>query len=603
VKRPAVFLLLVVLLAFPQPAMADIAPPIYPPGANPQPGAESTAVEMRHETVLIEVKDGGVNKLGVARVTADFTMHNPSSQAETLAVRFPISANDGRAQDGRMQYPEISSISIQVNGRPLNYTRLSYPSLGWDDAEVPWAEFTVNFPAGADTAIRVSYDLQGSGYFPYTAFYYILHTGAGWAGDIGRAEISLRLPYLASPQNVVLNSQIGWAETTAGGVFAGNELRWIFEDFEPGDGSLVRDMEFALVAPSAWKALLGAQAEVKARPRDGEAWGRLGKRYKDLFLQSKGYRADPGGLELYELSVQAYEECLKLKPDDAQWHAGFAELLANRAYWDSWSGDPVPESFRALEELHTALQLAPRDSVVLAIAENISWLLEGGIVAGETGYDFPWLTQTPTPLPPTATLAPSFDPFGLAGTYTSGQITREDGKGVLLTLEISGDHTAALQTALAGEPARTDRATWTDLGDGSFRLVVALANGETQSYVFRVQPDRLIALEFPPGYGESGLELARAGSFEQPPPTPGPSATPGATWTPMSPQEVVIVPTLKTVAGVQATATPPGENLPPITPTPAGDAGAGDTADGGGVCGSVLLILLPLLIVVKRVIR
>lgn len=402
-RRLAVFLLLVVLLAFPQPALADIAPPINPPGAALEPGAESTAVEMRAETVLIDVKDGGTNNLGVARVTADFSMHNPSSQAEQLAVRFPISANDGR-----FEYPEIANISIRVDGRAVRYSRVDYPSLRWGDEELPWAEFNVDFPAGADTLIQVSYDLQGSGYFPYTAFYYVLHTGAGWSGNIGRAEITLRLPYPANPQNVVLDYQIGWAETTPGGVIDGNEVRWIFEDFEPGDDGPVRDMEFALVAPAAWKAVLSAQAEVQARPQDGEAWGRLGKRYKELFQMSKGYRADPGGLELYDLSLEAYEQCLRLKPDDAEWHAGFAELLASRAYWDAWMSDPIPESYRALEEMHTALQLAPRDSVVLRIAESMSWMLPDGMVTAEAGYDFPWLTQTPTPLTPTDT--PTLEP-------------------------------------------------------------------------------------------------------------------------------------------------------------------------------------------------
>ena len=507
-KRLAVLLLLFVLLALPTPARArpglpDIAPPIYPPGVNPQPGAETTAVEMQRETVLIDIKDGGVNKLGVAHVTADFTMHNPSSQAETLAVRFPISANDGR-----MQYPEISSISVQVNGRPLNYTRQSYPSLGRDDAEVPWAEFTVTFPAGQDTAIKVAYDLQGSGYFPYTAFYYLLHTGVGWSGNIGRAEISLRLPYPANSQNLVLDTQIGWAETTPGGVFDGNEVGWVFEDFEPGDGSLVRDMEFALVAPAAWQALLSAQAEVKARPQDGEAWGRLGKRYKDLFLQSKGYRADPGGLELYELSVEAYEECLRLKPDDAQWHAGFAELLANRAYWDSWAGDPVPESYRALEELRTALQLAPRDSVVLAIAEEISWMLPDGIQASDAGYDFPWLTQTPTPLPPTIEIVP--------GT------PRPD---ILST---------------------TPAPTWTPL---SPMETVEITREQVVPW-------------------ETATAISQAGSPE--------ATRPAATPTPI----------LENLSA---------GNTPAPTPTPAGDAGA-----GGGLCGSVLLVLLPLGLWLRR---
>ena len=576
-RKLAIFLLLTLLLACPQPALADVAPPINPPGANLEPGAESTAVEMRHETVLIDVKNGGTNNLGVARVTADFSLHNPSSQTEQLAVRFPISANDGR-----FEYPEIANIQIRVDGRSVGYTRVNYPSLGWGDEELPWAEFTVNFPAGADTAIQVSYDLQGSGYFPYSAFYYVLHTGAGWSGNIGRAEITLRLPYPANPQNVVLDTQIGWAETTPGGVFDGSAVHWVFEDFEPGAGGPVRDMEFALVAPAAWKALLGAQAEIKARPRDGEAWGRLAKRYKDFFLQSKGYRADPGGEELYRLSVEAYEECLRLKPNDAQWHAGFAELLAQRAYWDNWTGDPVPETYRALEEIHTALRLAPRDPIVLDIAENSYWLLEGGILEGETGYDFPWLTQTPTPLPPTATLAPSFDPQALAGTYTSGQITLSNGKFAQLNLVVSTDHTATLETLLQDAPAAIASGAWTDIGDGDLRLVVTDASGETFEFVYLVKPESLVARQYPAAFG-TRPDLVR---FATPTPTATPalSATPALTWTPHSPQQTVVVEGEKLATASLDTPTPEAGGETESTP---------GSAPIAGPCGALFLALLP----------
>jgi hypothetical protein len=50
----------------------------------------------------------------------------------------------------------------------------------------------------------------------------------------------------------------------------------------------------------------------------------------------KGLREDDGGLELYELSVEAYETAVALLPEDALWHAGFADLLATHAYWTAW---------------------------------------------------------------------------------------------------------------------------------------------------------------------------------------------------------------------------------------------------------------------------
>ena len=401
-KRLCLLVFLVALLAFPSDARADVAPPIYPPGSNPQPGAEITQVRMTAETVVIEVqKDITPDSLGWAQVTADFTMRNLGSQEERMAARFPLGADNGWTG-----YSELENLRIKVNGRPVQYRRANYPDVRYQMDEVPWAEFDITFPAGQDVSILVEYDLQGSGYYPFTAFYYILETGAGWKDTIGSADVILRLPYEASSQNVIMDVQIGWAETTSGGVFDGNEVRWHFEEFEPGMDQPVQNMEFALVAPPAWENVLAARANVENYPGDGEVWGMLGKSYKEVFLMSKGYREDAGGQELYQLSVEAYEKCLSLKPNDAQWHAGFADLLANRATWDFWISGTTPEMYRSLEEIHTALELAPNDPVVREIAQNIGYLSYGGVIQNGDNFDFPWLTATPTVLPPTPTMVP-----------------------------------------------------------------------------------------------------------------------------------------------------------------------------------------------------
>jgi hypothetical protein len=401
-KRLCLLVLLVTVLAFPSDARADVAPPLYPPGSNPQPGAEITQVRMAAETVVIEVqKDITPDSLGWAQVTADFTMRNLGSGEERMAARFPLGADNGWTG-----YSELENLRIKVNGRQVQYRRANYPDVRYQMDEVPWAEFDITFPAGQDVSILVEYDLQGSGYYPFTAFYYILETGAGWKDTIGSADVTLRLPYEASPQNVVMNMQIGWAETTPGGVFQGNEVRWHFDEFEPGMDQPVRNMEFALVAPPAWETVMAARANVEKYPDDGEVRGMLGKAYKEVFLMGKGYREDAGGQEIYQLSVEAYETCLSLKPNDAQWHAGFADLLANRATWDFWIIGTTPEMYRALEEIHTALELAPNDPVVRAIAQNIGYLSYGGVVQNGDDFDFPWLTATPTALPPTPTMVP-----------------------------------------------------------------------------------------------------------------------------------------------------------------------------------------------------
>ena len=55
-RRLVMISIIIVLLIFPTPAKADIAPPAQPPGSNLQPGTESTQVQMAAETVLIDVQ-------------------------------------------------------------------------------------------------------------------------------------------------------------------------------------------------------------------------------------------------------------------------------------------------------------------------------------------------------------------------------------------------------------------------------------------------------------------------------------------------------------------------------------------------------------------
>ena len=85
---------------------------------------------------------------------------------------------------------------------------------------------------------------------PYIAFGYVLETGAGWYGTIGRAELVVRFPYNVSPQNVLLGESItGFSTTTPGVELGGREARWIYVDFEP---IREQNMEISLVKPAAW---------------------------------------------------------------------------------------------------------------------------------------------------------------------------------------------------------------------------------------------------------------------------------------------------------------------------------------------------------------
>ena len=504
-KRFAAVLLMIVLFIFPSTVLADVAPPINPPGSNPEPGTESTQVRMMAETVLVDVqKDAVPGSLGSAIITADFTMRNLGSEPESMAVRFPISADNGRGD-----YPEITDLGISVGGKQIQYRRASYPDARYELQDVPWAEFDITFPAGQDIPIRVTYKLSGSGYAPYTAYYYVLESGAGWKDTIGSADIILRLPYPATPQNVVMGLQIGWAETTPGGEFHDNEVRWHFENFEPGPFEAVLNMEFALVSPSAWQAVLTERDNVAKNPNDSEAWGRLGKAYKSIFLMSKFYRDDAAGAELYQLSIEAYETCLALNPNDAQWHAGFADLLANRSYWDTFGGNVTPDAIRALDEIHTALELNPNDAIVLEIAQNISYMFPDGMVQNENNFDFPWLTQTPVPPPSTPTIAPVYDPAVLAGTYQSEMLTLANNEQASLTLTLRSDQSAEMERR--SENGRVDASTgkWVDNGDATINVEVADVNDQFVIIKFNFENDVLQALEYPAIYGEAGIVMQK----------------------------------------------------------------------------------------------
>jgi len=403
--RWLVLILVVGMLGIPSVVRADIAPPSFPPGSNPGPETEGTQVRMMAETVVIDVLGNTPSgSLGRAKVTADFTMRNLGSAVESMGVRFPIGSSNGFGE-----YPEIKDLQIFVNNQSVATRRISEVDPTWGSDPVPWSEFDVNFPPNADVNIRVTYMLEGMGEYPYVAFFYIFHTGAGWQGTIGSADLIVRLPYEANPHNVIFEDQIGWSSTTPGGVMDGREVSWHFEDFEPEQSN---DFQLSLVMPVAWQKVLDEQANVQKNPNDGEAWGRLGKIYKEIQFYRRGFRAGASGDELYQLSIDAYEKALTLKPDDALWHAGLADLLAVHAYYEDFAyAEATLDKLRAMQEINRALELAPNDPKVKEIAEKIYFLFIDAVEQTEDGYIFFWLTATPElPVPTLSALEPTSTP-------------------------------------------------------------------------------------------------------------------------------------------------------------------------------------------------
>jgi hypothetical protein len=397
-------ILMVIVITFslsPTPARADIAPPQQPPGSSLEPGEEGTQVRMLAETVIIDVqRHTPEGSLGQAQVTATFKMQNQGESPETMAVRFPISVNDGF-----FYYPELANLQVYVDGVRVPVRLVTIPD-DYDDP-ITWAEFDVTFPPGEVVMIEVTYLLEGTGEYPNISFNYLLETGAGWADTIGLADLIVRLPYEANQQNIIFDEQIGWSLTTPGGEIMGNEIYWRFEDLEP---TREHNFQVSLVMPSVWNKVLVERDRVAADPEDGETWGRLGKNYKEIISLRRWQRADEGGLELYELGKSAYQNAVTLLPDDAWWHAGYAEHLW-RGYNDPLHPGTLEDFLLALQELDHSVRLDPDNELALNILNDISYFYPEAVIEQDGSYSFQWLTVTPeftqTPSP---TVEPSVTP-------------------------------------------------------------------------------------------------------------------------------------------------------------------------------------------------
>jgi hypothetical protein len=452
-------LLVLVIFALPKSVRADVAPPAQPPGANLEPGGETTQVRMIAEKVLIEVKPGNGDSLGQAVVTADFTMRNLGDSTETMAVRFPISANDGFSS-----YPEIKNLQVQVDGRSVRTGRILGEDPYYGGDQVPWAEFQAKFPLGKDVKVRVTYQLEGTGYPPFASFNYILSTGAGWKDTIGSADVVVKLPYEANTDNVLLAGETGYSFTSPGAVLDGREIRWHFENLEP---TTADNLEVELVMPAKWQKVLKEQDNVTRDPNDGEAWGRLGKLYKEIAFLPKELRPDPGGQALYDLSIQAYEKCLELRPNDAEWHAGFAELYYwhyNVSYWNDQGDDT--DLKQALDLLKKAIEINSKTLKAVEMLDEIAAFYPGYVEKAGDQYVFIYLKATPeispsqtaesTPVPtnqiptaaPTETeVSPTLPPTRV-NTPTDAAVTAAPQPA-----------TATLATSSTASPATTPAAT------------------------------------------------------------------------------------------------------------------------------------------------
>jgi hypothetical protein len=388
------------------PVRADVGVrPVLPGGGSIKP-VEETPIQMVAEVVVMNVRsatdaDNAVIKLNpqvygletssvwftaIAEVEADFTMKNPTSDALSMTVWFPLAStleNVSWELNPEEIVPRIESFQVTVDGNLLDYTVNELPNpKGVDKPLLPWASFPVTFPAIKETIIHVSYllPLQPSVKGSELALYYVFQTGAGWAGPIGQAELILNLPYPASPETLAgtssgsLNLPYGMPEVlpgiSSGGVLAGNQARWGWKDFEPGPED---DFAVWLIDPGKWQKLATARSMVQANPKDGHAWLDLASIYRSLSI--RGYNTPSIFSSSYlPLGLEAYQKAADMLPEHPAPHAGLALLTLAPYMTDKNAPAEVIQSVQ--KELNTARELEARYPSLAEEAGVPSWMVE-----------------------------------------------------------------------------------------------------------------------------------------------------------------------------------------------------------------------------------
>ncbi len=353
---------------------------------------------MMAETVDMVVEGSSPYVKGLVRVEATFFFRNLGEQTEEMNVGFPLDQDMGwgsLCESGTIPFQPITDLTAWVNGKQVE-TNKYYKIVGfppdYTPQEVPcWEYFPVIFPAGKDVTIHITYTgepYHGKALYEYS-YRYVLETGAGWYGTIGKADITIHIPYDLNDYSYLRC----WPEPCAA---TGNQIEWHLEDFEPEYSS---NISASFLPPPLWQRILTERANTELNPQDGEAWGRLAKAYKESILAKRGFRFDPAGKEMYAWSEAAYQKAVTLLPDDPDWHYGYAELLYNHALW-GFVHDPepnIPAWQACMVQLKQTLDLQPDHPKAHELLQEIAEL-EYAITLVDLSRPQPdYLVLTPQP--------------------------------------------------------------------------------------------------------------------------------------------------------------------------------------------------------------
>lgn len=213
---------------------------------------DEARVRMEGERITMTLKDDTFD------VVADYVFSNPSSEAVSVQVGFPEILCPGDV-DCNARFWDLETV---VAGTPVQHRK------GKLQRKHAWSQhlgtvwlFDVTFAPGARTEIRHTYRTTAGGSVDqYGSFAYVTRTGATWAGSIGHAVFSLKLP----PEAHVVSNTMGkpaLVQPKDGEPYV--ELRLEHRDWEPQNDLHVNFQLGPLMPPELGEDRL-ARSGVKA---------------------------------------------------------------------------------------------------------------------------------------------------------------------------------------------------------------------------------------------------------------------------------------------------------------------------------------------------
>lgn len=205
-------------------ATADVAPePVRRGPARQEARMGETPVRMAAEEVTLTLSPGRLD------VEAVFHMHNPTDADIAMEVGFPQGSHDAPLRGFTADRYGVP-FDVSIVDRNIDLPREQRDAQGEDF----WIVWDAVYPAGKTVTETVRYRMDVT-----DSAGYILHTGAGWAGTIGRAQVTL---HLAEGMTLAQIEEALPLEGMLEGLLPadGTEIRWVFEDLEPTEAHDIR---------------------------------------------------------------------------------------------------------------------------------------------------------------------------------------------------------------------------------------------------------------------------------------------------------------------------------------------------------------------------